>query len=269
MASSTAAATLSRAEQQAETKLGLLYAALAVKLWQSYVKADDIDGAGYERFIELLIPNILKARAQAAGNGRKYYQTFRILETGDRTVYTPPTELITLDRHVVETSARVTGPVAFKSRVAAIQKLDLDPAVSKALTDKAFKQSADGVAGAMMRHVIDGARQQVQEDVQTDQVALGYMRVMKSTNPCYYCAMLASRGPVYKQGSFDASDARFTGDGTEKVHDHCACGMEPVFNRDSEWTPGARDAAEIWGSATKGKGGRSAIGAFRAAWESR
>lgn len=269
MASSQAAATLSRAEQQAETKLGLLYAALAVKLWQSYVKVDDIDGSGYERFLELLIPNVLKARTQAASNGRKYYQTFRILETGDRTVYTPPKELITLDRSIVETSVRVTGPVAFKQRVAATKQLDLKPEVEKALLQKFYKQSAEGVAGAMMRHVVDGARQQVQEDVKTDQVALGYMRVMKSIDPCYYCAMLASRGPVYKQDSFDSSDARFTGGGNAKVHDHCACGMEPVFRRDTEWTPGARDAAEVWGNATKGKGGRGAINAFRAAWESR
>lgn len=269
MATSTAAATLSRAEQQAETKLGLLYAALAVKLWQAYVKPDDIDGAGYERFLELLIPNILKARTQAAGNGRRYYQTFRVLETGDRTVYTPPTELITLDRHVVETSARVMGPVAFKQRVATTRQLDLDPSVEKALLQKFYKQSAEGVAGAMMRHVIDGARQQVQEDVQTDEVALGYMRVMKSTNPCYYCAMLASRGPVYKQDSFDTSDARFTGDGHAKVHDHCACGIEPVFNRSTDWTPQSREAAQIWGDAKKAGGRRSTINTFRELWESR
>lgn len=269
MASSPAAATLTRAEQQAEVKLGLLYAALAVRLWQSYVKPNDIDGAGYERFLELLIPNILKARTQAATNGRRYYQTFRVLETGDRTVYTPPTELITLDRSVVETSARVTGPVAFKTRVAAIKQVELPKEVENALLQDAYKKSAEGVAGAMMRHVIDGARQQVQEDVQTDQVALGYMRVLKSIDPCYYCAMLASRGPVYKADSFRDSDARFTGGGTEKVHDHCACGMEPVFNRDSEWTPGARDAAQVWGASTSGKSGRSAIAAFRAAWESR
>jgi hypothetical protein len=240
-----------------------------VKLWQSYVKPDDIDGAGYERFLELLIPNILKARTQAASNGRTYYQAFRVLETGDRNVYTPKTELITLDRSVVETSARVTGPVAFKARVAAIKQVDLKPEVEKALLDKFYKQSAEGVAGAMMRHVIDGARQQVQEDVKTDEVALGYMRVLKSIDPCYYCAMLASRGPVYKQDSFAASDARFTGGGTEKVHDHCACGMEPVFRRDSDWTPGARDAAKVWGATTAGKSGRGAIAAFRAAWESR
>lgn len=268
MATTTAAATLTAAEQRAQQKLGVLYAALALRLWQGLVKPDEIDGAGYERLLDLLIPQILKARGQAARNGRTYYEAFRVLETGQRD-YKPAGELVTLDRQVIETSIRVTGPVAFKTRMEAIGKLDLDPAIEKALVQQAYKKTANGVAASMMRHVIDGARQQVLEDHKTDPVALGYMRMLKSTDPCYFCAMLASRGPVYKTSSFAASNALFEGDGPAKAHDHCACTLEPVFSTATDWTPQSREAAEVWGNATAGKGGKAAIAAFRSAWESR
>ena len=268
MATTAAAATLTAAEQRAEQKLGVLYAALAYRLWQSLVKPDDIDGAGYEKLLELLIPQITKARNQAARNGRTYYEAFRILETGQRD-FKPDSGLVTLDKQVIETSIRVTGPVAYKERVKAIQSVELDPAVEKALLADAYKKSGNGVAAAMMRHVIDGSRQQVLSDAKADKVALGYMRVMKSTDPCFFCAMLASRGPVYKGESFENSNSLFTGDGPAKAHDHCACTLEPVFSRDTEWTPGAREAEEIWGASTSGKSGRRAMNAFRTAWNNR
>lgn len=268
MATSQQAALLTKAEQRAEAKLGLLYAALAIRLWQTYVKPDDIDGPGYERFLEILVPQILKARSQAARNGRRYYETFRLLETGDLS-FTPEAPAVELDRQIVEISARVTGPVAFKERIAGIKRVELAPEVEKALIQDAYKKSAEGLAGAMMRHVIDGARQQVQAEIKADPVALGHQRAMKSTNPCYYCAMLASRGPVYKQDSFDASDVRFVGPGNAKVHDNCACSLEPVFTRSTDWTDGSREAAQVWGASTSGKSGRKAIAAFRSAWESR
>lgn len=268
MATSQAAATLTRTEQRAEQKLGVLYAALAVKLFQAYVKPTDVDGAGWERFLELIVPQILKARNQAAGNGRTYYQTFRLLETGDR-AFTPSAGLVSLDKSIIETSLRVTGPVAFKKRLEVIKKIDLKPEVERALIADAYKKSANGVGGAMMRHVIDGARQQVHAEHVADKVALGYMRVLKSTQPCYYCQMLASRGPVYKQDSFDHSDPRFTGDGNAKVHDNCACGLEPVFSRATPWPEGSREAAVIWGRLAKMYGGAELVRQFRAAVEGR
>lgn len=268
MATTTAAATLTAAEQRAQQKLGVLYAALAVRLWQGLMKPGDIDGPGYEKLLALLVPQIQKAREKSARQSRVYYEAFRILETGQRD-FKPAGGVITLDKQVIETSIRVTGPVAFKSRIEAINLLDVDPAVEKALTEKAFKQSANGVAAAMMRHVTDGARQQVLADHKADPVALGYMRMLKSDNPCYFCAMLASRGPVYKGESFSGSNALFEGDGPAKAHDHCACVLEPVFTRTTEWTPGAREAAEIWSKAKTSRDGRTVMNSFRSLWESR
>lgn len=58
-------------------------------------------------------------------------------------------------------------------------------------------------------------------------VRYGYLRVT-GTDPCYFCVMLASRGPVFEEDSFDVSDVRFVGDGQVKVHDSCVIGSTQV-----------------------------------------
>lgn len=258
---------LTAAEQKAQARLGAQYAALALLLWKKYATTEDVD-TSFARIVELLVPQILKGRLQASTTSRKYYQTFRILETPDKTVWTPPAPIAQLDRSVIETSLRVTGPVNFKKKLEKISGADLEPAVEKALVEKFLKDAGEAMAAASMRHVVDGARQQVEADVRADKVALGFLRVTKSAQPCYFCAILASRGPVYKDESFKASDALFDGEGTAKAHDNCACVLEPVFSRSTQWPAQSRKAAEVWGNVSKGRAGRAAINAFRAAWES-
>jgi hypothetical protein len=267
MATSTAAATLTAAEQQAAARVAAQYAALAYALWTRWSSSDDVD-QNWLRIIDLLIPQILKARTQVAGTSRTYYQAFRKLEVPTAASWKPDTPLVSLDRSVLETSLRVTGPVAFKKKLDKISGADLAPAVQKALVAKMFKEAGEGMAAATIRHVSDGARQQLEADIKLDPVAFGYMRITKSADPCYFCAMLASRGAVYTDESFDRSDPRFIGDGTAKAHDNCSCVLEPVYSRASSLTPIAKEAATIWGD-LKPAAGQTSINAFRAAWESR
>ncbi len=60
-----------------------------------------------------------------------------------------------------------------------------------------------------------------------DPAALGYARRALSTNPCAFCLMLVSRGPVYK----DASAALLRDGSSEPYHDNCSCVAVPVFHR--------------------------------------
>jgi hypothetical protein len=267
MATTTAAATLSAAEQRATATLAGQYAVLAYAAWSRMASPDDVD-ANWLRILDLLIPQVLKGRARAATTARVYYDRFRKLEVPAAPAFRA-VELPELDRQVIETSLRVTGPVAFKRKLEKISGKDLEPAVEKALTDRLFKEAGEQMASAVMRHVADGARQQILENVKADQVALGYLRVTKSTDPCFFCAMLASRGAVYGKESFEQSDSLFTGAGPAKAHDHCACTLEPVYSRSTELPDISREAAEIWSSTTGGLSGRQAIAAFRKAWESR
>jgi len=73
-----------------------------------------------------------------------------------------------------------------------------------------------------------GGRLTVAATTGRDRKAIGWRRVTDG-NPCAFCAMLASRGPVYR----DAAAA----DGL-KYHAHCGCGAEPVYGT---WEPDERE----------------------------
>lgn len=124
-------------------------------------------------------------------------------------------------------------------------------------------------SAAAYRHVTDGGRDLIDQAVQHDPTAVGYIRICKD-HPCAFCLMLASRGPVYKKDSFKESDVRFTGPGKHKVHDACSCMVQPIYGSVStkNWTDQARQAEQLWIDHAAKFSGRDAINAFaRAARE--
>lgn len=145
----------------------------------------------------------------------------------------------------VERSLLVTGPSEVKRRTA-----NREPEASA--MDNAFVSAA----GAASRHVLTGSRETMLTLVQADEVALGWARVTDG-DPCAFCAMLASRGPVYKS----AATAGF------KAHDNCACSAEAVFARTAAWPGDARDYQRLWYASTRGYSGKDAINAFRREYE--
>lgn len=125
-------------------------------------------------------------------------------------------------------------------------------------------------SASAVRYVNSGALAVVDNVVQYDPVASGYIRITKD-QPCAFCLMLASRGPVYSEHSFDKSDPRFTGPGEHKVHDGCGCMLRPIYGGRStkNWTDQARAAEKLWleGKDEKGRtpssySGKDAINAF-------
>ncbi len=113
------------------------------------------------------------------------------------------------------------------------------------------------VKGAAERLVLDAGRNTVVQAVQRDRQARGWARV---TQPgcCYFCAMLASRGAVYRS----ERTADF------QAHDHDRCVAEPVFGV-YEMTAAARGFQALWRDSTRGHSGDAAIKAFRQAYEGR
>jgi hypothetical protein len=145
----------------------------------------------------------------------------------------------------VRVSMEVTGPAAQKSKTARNM-----PRVT--VRDESFQAAA----GAGTRHVLTGGRRSLLTLVEADPQALGWARVTDG-NPCAFCAMLASRGPVY--GSEAA--AGFS------AHDACACTAEPVYSRQAPWPGRAREFQELWRETTRNTSGRDSINAFRRAYE--
>jgi hypothetical protein len=139
-------------------------------------------------------------------------------------------------------SLTVTGPVNIKTRSGRGENLRL--AERNALVEATWAAS---------RHVLNGARKTLLEVVDADKTALGWARVTDS-DPCYFCAMLASRGPVYKT----RQQAAF------QPHDHCACTVEPVFSRDAAWPGRGREFQKLWNDHIRGRySGKEAIRAWR------
>lgn len=107
------------------------------------------------------------------------------------------------------------------------------------------------VAGAADRMVLDTGRATVQDAVQRDRAARGWARVPEA-GCCAFCAMLATRGAVYKTSQ--TADFR--------AHDHDRCHIEPVFGQ-YEPTAQVREWQALWEKSTAGKSGAAARAAFR------
>lgn len=149
------------------------------------------------------------------------------------------------DDRATKVSLEVTGPIAQKDKIRRGKP-------ARVAQDESFVHAA----GAASRHVLTGGRQSLLTLVDADSQALGWARVTDG-DPCAFCAMLASRGPVY--GS--AAAAGFS------AHDACACTAEPVYSRSAPWPGRAREFQRLWRETTQNTSGRDSINAFRRAYE--
>jgi hypothetical protein len=262
-----AGATLTQAHRVAQARHGAQIAALALALWLRTVKTDNLEETT-TTWMEKLITAIFSTRNKSASTTRVYYTAFRQLEIPEVPRFTiPATPELLVER--VETSLRVTGPIAYQKRIARIKELDdLDPRVEKALTDDAFRSAAKTSSAAAVRLVLDGGRETMHTAATEDRFALGWARVTQA-NPCYFCAMLASRGFDYGKHAFDDSNKLFDGAGKAKVHDSCQCTMEPSFSNKSALPDHSAEWEKIWADNTGDVFGEEKVRKFRAAYEGR
>lgn len=223
-----------------------------VRLWP-LIDLDKLDETAAE-WIGYVTDLILLWRGQSVNRALAYYDEFRRAEIGqplaNRGNYR---SLVTVEPAAIKTSLLVTGPIGVKSRIG--KGINPQVAKAKALVD---------VTGAASRHVLEGGRRLITEAVVKDPVALGFIRVTDD-DPCAFCAMLASRGPVYSEDTATRTTARSKKRGPGKeYHDHCGCGAEAVFSTDTQWPGRAREFEQLWKDHGKG---RNAFNAFRNAYE--
>ncbi|MEU7905878.1 hypothetical protein [Actinoplanes sp. NPDC049118] len=130
-----------------------------------------------------------------------------------------------------------------------------------ALREDAHRRAGTRQAATAERLVMDGARGQVWSLTQADPRAQGYVRLSRSGTPCGWCAMLISRGPVYKsQRTAEYADG-------DAYHDNCHCYAEPVYSRDQYGDSALyalnRRYEQLWPQVTKGLRGKAALSAWR------
>lgn len=196
--------------------------ALSRTAWDA-LDVRDLD-ASMERWLRAQLPILRTFNLESARLAEGYLNAFRQAEIGG-TAPTVPAGFI--DEVTAVASLRITGPVAAKRAIAQ----GLTPGMAM---DRARRQAE----GAITRLVAQGGRGTVDATVRSDGQAQGWARIT-GPNPCAWCAMLASRGPVYASrdvasGAGVGGRVRGSRTGGEAYHDHCQCAAEPSYGN---WTP--------------------------------
>lgn len=103
--------------------------------------------------------------------------------------------------------------------------------------DAAKAGAVTALIGIMRRQTLMGGRFSIDGLERRDERARGWRRVTDG-DPCTFCAMLATRGPVY--GSREIAE-QIGGNGL-RYHANCGCTAEPIF---TVWEPSAREREYI------------------------
>lgn len=205
------------------------------RMWPAF---DPFSIRSYGQFVTAAIPLITSRHQNSAALAITYYNTFRFAEGAGGSIRTALA--LELGRNLIVDNLRATG---LQGTMRAIRS-GMSP-------QAAAQQGFVHVAGAVGRLILLGGNNSILQTLSNDQRVLGYSRVTAS-QPCEFCAMIASRGPVFQR----QNTADF------QAHGHCACTAEPHYE-DSAWPGNSRRFREMWDSATEGLSGRDAINAFR------
>lgn len=259
-----ASARLTQTYKTQQNREAAKVAALIALYYQKSV--DPSNPEAVERWLEIMLPRLIASSDTGAERARVFFDSLRRLELGVNDGFRASAALGVIDEGVRK-SLLTVGPYDYMNKMADIRRLDVSPQQEKALLAEAKQITTKKLAAAVVRHSQAGGRQTVFENAENDEVALGWVRVTRA-NPCYFCAMLASRGLHYrsfKEGSFDMSDARFTGEGDAKVHDGCGCSLKPAYADNDPIVDNNKTFVDMWGR--WGAGGGDAALRFRRGYE--
>lgn len=255
MATTQAGTRLTEQHRAAQAVLAArLIAIVATRFQETMSRADARDLA--QQWVEAMVPLIAAQHGRSAALSERYYSAFRAAEGITLPFESAPAPRLNLT--AVRTSLYVTGPRELQRKLA-----------RGLVAGQAMSDAAAAAAGAASRHALNGGRTTIGRNVARDRTALAYVRVTRE-GCCWFCAMLASRGHVYKDYSFDRSDPRFTDGGVPsdvKVHDSCRCTLEPVYHRGSELPGRAAEFEALWYDVTESFSGHDKALAFRRAFE--
>lgn len=219
---------------------------------------------------------VLAGQRTAAAMADAYAERVRSLSVPDARPFTPPPprapnpEQIrkSLEFTGIRTTAREIARVDSVRQAAPDEEIDSASRTAEGRTQQLLNEGLQRAAGATIRHITTAGRDQLEDIVCADSVAIGWARTTKAGS-CYFCAMLASRGYVYKEESFRESNARFQGVGEQKVHDNCGCGLRPIYSPVDPLPDRMEALEQMWVDMTRetGFGGKQAINEFRRRYE--
>lgn len=217
---------LTEAHRKAQIAIAARAAAASRILWDR-LRVSDLDGST-PAWMSAQLAVVSRSYAQSESLASTYISEYRDAESAS--------------------NAPIVG-VPYASNAMAESMLLAGPSRVKLLIGKG--ESADGAhtkafpkfAGIVRRQVMSGGRMMIDETTRRDQSAVGWRRVTDG-NPCTFCAMLASRGPVYvSKDNTDGTVMRNARGGGMKLlyHGHCGCTGEIVYG---DWIP--NDAERLY-----------------------
>lgn len=122
----------------------------------------------------------------------------------------------------------------------------------------------DKMVGAAQKMVADTGRETIARAVDADVFARGWARVPTGATTCWFCAMMCTRGGVYKDANTGGRNAnnspglhrvrqrQFVGDGDFKFHDNCDCAVIPILSGEIyEPTDQIKEWTELYKTSTK------------------
>lgn len=263
-AQATQSLALTEAFKTGQTREAAKVAALVALYYRQRVQVEDPQSV--KRWLDLVIPRIIRTSDSGARMAAEFYAAVRRIEAPTAARFTPAAATGMIDAGVSK-SLMAVGPGDYMNKARLFDQLDLSPTAKRAALIEAKQVTSLKLAQAVVRHAQAGGRQTIYAATEDDRTALGWVRVTRS-DPCFFCAMLASRGIHYRaygEGAFDLSNARFDGDGDAKVHDKCGCSLKPVYADNdpvNQRNDAFKDMWERWGA-----GGGDAALRFRRGYD--
>lgn len=190
--------------------------------WDKGLNPADLD-ASFPGYLRSALALVSAGRGMAVSTATNYYGNAKEGAGFDKTI--PALATPQMDIFKATQALLMTGPVAVKKQLSTGVGLTAAMDAAKAQTLRVGK-----------RLTLEAPRKHLIELVKKDTDALGWSRVSDG-QPCHFCAMLVSRGPVYKEGT-----ARF------KAHNGCGCSVRPFFKGEADggWSPDALALRQLW-----------------------
>lgn len=213
MASTSRGALLTDQHRRDQVRLAITADSQARRAWDRTLDLNDLKGSQpvWKRTMLELIETWWKISARTAAN---YLPRFREAEIGEGFEVAVPE----FDRSRVAREVDWTGAVNVLWHIA------------RGETQAAAYVAARSLfLGIFHEAVLDGGRMVVRDAAKADTRAIGWRRVSDG-DPCAFCAMLVTRGPVY------TSEQKAIARGSDMLayHPHCGCTCEIVYG---DWKP--------------------------------
>lgn len=247
MARTNAGAVLTREHRRQQLALRSATLGDLLRLWRV---VDPLDlGGTIGRFVDAGVVLVRARNRDSAGLALRYFTAFRRAEGLPGRA--EPFLAATLDSVVAAGALRGAG----LRGVVDARSAGFTPAA-------AVRQGLVAVQGQASSLVLDGGRRTILETARRDPQARRWQRVTGS-DACAFCAMLASRGAVFRTEEVAGFES----------HDHCACSVEVAYEgadlpppsdaHREEWDRAQREARDA-GELRRGTS-NDALNAFRRA----